>query len=108
MVSTSTLEYTVAGREAQMGHDCVKLNYAGESTIEGKGSMMGMDVFMEGKGKLKGTIFFDDAQGLVVMEEGQNDTDMTAAITGQQNMTIPMTQSAKVMRTLMPSAGAVK
>jgi hypothetical protein len=42
------------------------------------------------------------------MEEGQNDTDMTAAITGQQNMTIPMTQSAKVLRTLMPAEGEKK
>jgi hypothetical protein len=108
MVSTSSLEYTVVGREQVMGHPCIKLTYVGESTIEGKGSMMGMEVFTEGKGKLKGTIFFDDAQGLVVMEEGQNDTDMTAAITGQQNMTIPMTQSAKVSRTLMPAAEAVK
>jgi len=108
MVSTSTLEYTFAGREQQLGRDCVKLTYAGESTIEGKGTMMGMDVFMEGKGKLQGTMFFDDGEGLVVMEEGQTDTDMTAAITGQQNMTIPMTQTAKVSRTLMPVAGAAK
>lgn len=108
MVSTSTIEYTVTGREQHMGHDCLKLAYAGESAIEGKGSMMGMDVFMEGKGKLRGTIYFDDTAGLVVKEEGQNDTDMTAAITGQQNMTIPMTQSAKVTRTLMPVTGAVK
>ncbi len=108
MVSTSTLEYTVAGREQQMGHDCVKLTYTGTSTIEGKGSMMGMDVFMEGTGKLSGTVFFDDREGLVVKEEGQNDTDMTAAITGQQNMTIPMTQSAKVSRMLMPVEDAAK
>ncbi len=108
MVSTSTFEYTVTGREEQMGHDCLKLTYAGESTIEGKGSMMGNEVFMEGKGKFLGTIFFDDGMGLVVKEEGQNDTDITAAITGQQNMTIPMTQSAKILRTLMPGEGAVK
>jgi hypothetical protein len=108
MVSTSTLEYTVAGREQQIGHDCVKLTYTGTSSIEGKGSMMGMDVFMEGTGKLSGTVFFDDREGLVVMEEGQNDTDITAAITGQQNMTIPMTQSAKVSRTLMPIEDAAK
>jgi hypothetical protein len=70
--------------------------------------MMGMDVFIEGKGKLRGTIYFDDKAGLVVKEEGQNDTDLTAAITGQQNMTIPMTQSAKVTRTLMPVTGVAK
>jgi hypothetical protein len=108
MVSTSTLEYTVTGREQRMGHDCLKLTYTGQSAIEGKGSMMGMEVFMEGKGNLRGTIYFDDGAGLVVMEEGQNDTDMTAAITGQQNMTIPMTQSAKVLRTLMPAEGEKK
>jgi hypothetical protein len=78
----------------------VKITYTGTLTIEGKGSMMGMEMFTEGKGTLSGAWFFDPAAGITIAEEGQQETDATVALTGQQTMTMPITSSSKITRLL--------
>ncbi|MBP1658378.1 MAG: hypothetical protein H6Q31_2979 [Bacteroidetes bacterium] len=100
MVTGSTITYTLNGKEEKGGRTCVKIGYTGTMTIEGKGSMMGMEVFSEGKGTLSGTWHFDPAAGITVADESQMDTDVTMAMTGQQNMTMPITTSSKTSRIL--------
>ncbi len=63
--------------------------------------MMGMDVFTEGGGKMSGTIYFDEKAGMLVSEDSKIDMDLTAAVKGQQNMTIPITQSGKYRHVLL-------
>jgi hypothetical protein len=91
-VSTSTIEYTLAGAEKFGGRECLKITYAGKVAITGKGSMQGMDVFTEGTGTMSGTFFFDENGGLLVADNGKFNNEMTAAVTGAQNMTIPISQ----------------
>jgi len=100
MVTGSTITYTLNGKEEKGGRTCVKIGYTGTMTIEGKGSMMGMELFSEGKGTLSGTWHFDPAAGITVADESQMDTDVTMAMTGQQNMTMPITTSSKTSRIL--------
>jgi len=95
MVTTSEMEYTLAGTEARSGHQCLKVTYTGKLTTGGKMNRMGMDIFTEGTGKIAGTLYFDHVKGLLVGDESTRDVESTLAVTGQQNMTIPMTTSTK-------------
>jgi hypothetical protein len=70
--------------------------------------MMGNELYMEGKGKNSGTFAFDPALGIVVREDSSVDTEMTAAVTGQQNMTIPISQSARTTHVLIAIQGGGK
>lgn len=100
MVSHIKMDYTVSGKTLCAGRSCLQIGYKGDINLEGKGSMMGMDLFMEGKGKTSGTLCFDPVEGLLVQEVSSTDTDMTAAVTGQQNMTIPISSGVKMSRLL--------
>lgn len=100
-VSTSTIEYSLAGKEKVGGLECLKITYAGKVAITGKGSMMGMDVFTEGTGTVGGTFFFDENSGMLVADEGKFTNEMTAALTGAQNMTIPISQVGRMRHTLL-------
>jgi hypothetical protein len=98
---TSNLEYTLTGKEKKQNHDCLKIDYTGTSSDTGKMMMQGMELFVEGTGKIKGTVYFDQKLGLVVLDESTTDNEQTMAITGQQNMTIPMSVSSKSTKTLL-------
>lgn len=103
LVTSTTLTYTLVGEEPKAGHACVKITFTGATAIEGKGSMMGMEIFTEGKGTVNGTLWFDVAAGVTVMEESKVESDMTAAVTGQQSMTMPMSSvgtSTRVLRSI--------
>jgi hypothetical protein len=100
MYNAATMEYTLTGKEQKLGHECLKITYAGTTTTNGKGAMRGMEVFMEGSGKTAGTVYWDPS-GYSVYEEATVDMDMNLAITGQQAMTIPTTSSNKITKTLL-------
>jgi hypothetical protein len=108
MVSHITMDYSVTAKAVCVGRSCLQIGYKGEISLEGKGSMMGMDLFMEGKGKTAGTLFFDPAAGVLVQEVSSTDSDVTAAVTGQQNMTIPISSSLKATRVLLSVEGGNK
>jgi hypothetical protein len=99
--TTLNSTYSLNGVETVGGVECLRIAYKGDSGVEGKGKNMGMDMFIEGKGTLNGSFLFDLKRGLIVSEELKSDMEMTIAITGQQNMTIPMTQSTVYTRKLM-------
>ncbi len=101
MVNVTDVEYTLAGKESRSGHDCLKITYSGKISTNGKMKQMGMDMFTEGTGKITGTMYFDHAKGLLVSDESTMDVESTIAVTGQQNMTIPMTSSVKTVRELL-------
>jgi hypothetical protein len=96
IVTTTNLLYTLAGNEKVLGHDCLKITYAGTATTAGKGTMMGMELFVEGSGKSAGTFFFDSGKGMFVRNEMKADNETTMAATGQQNMTIPISSTTEV------------
>ncbi len=95
MVNATDMVYTLAGTETKFGHACLKITYTGKLSTNGKMNRMGMDVFTEGSGKVAGTLWFDHAKGLLVSDESTRDVESTVAVTGQQNMTIPMTTTTR-------------
>jgi len=96
MISNSKTEYTLAGEEERSGYKCVKITFTSSSTNEGQTKMMGMDLFIEGTGKITGNLYFAPEQGIMILAEVQSDNDMTMATTGEQKMIIPITQSSKI------------
>ena len=97
----TVFEYTLIANEQHRGIECLKISYAGTISFTGKGSAMGGTFYIEGTGKAAGTFFVDPANGLPVSEDSTTDTESTVAITGQQNMTIPSSQSIISHRTLL-------
>jgi hypothetical protein len=93
IVTIATIEYSVLGKEKKNGKEALKISYKGKVTVAGKGSMMGSDFFIEGSGSTGGTMYLDPASGLVLSEDSTLDMESTIALTGQQKMTIPSSQS---------------
>jgi hypothetical protein len=100
MATDTKIEYTLVGKEKKDGYDCVKITYAGTFSTNGKGTMRGMDFFVEGTGKVAGTLYWG-LKGYIVAQDGTIETESTAAITGQQNMTIPSSSSMTVTKRLI-------
>lgn len=90
--STTEMDYTFAGKESKDGVEYLRLNYSGTITINGKGNTHGMDLFMEGTGKSEGFAYYNPQVSLIVYSEDTTEMDMSIALSGQQNMTMPMTQ----------------
>ncbi len=90
---TTDPKFTLVGEEEMLGYKCLKVTYTGNVSVEGKGSQMGNEFFFEGSGKAEGTFYFAPEEGLLVSEEVITDQEMTIAISGQVNMTIPQTTS---------------
>lgn len=92
----SDVNFTWVGNEPMMGFDCMKIELDGTVRLEGNGTMRGMmDIFLEGDGDVTGTAYFAPDEGVLVSYENVGDFEMTIAVTGQQNMTIPVTQTTK-------------
>jgi hypothetical protein len=98
---TSNYEYKLLGQEKKDDRNCLKITFTGKTTTEGKANMQGMEFFIDGSGKTSGTIYFDPKAGLVVYEETDNDSETNMALTGEQQMIIPITQVTKSIRTLI-------
>jgi len=93
----NVMDYVLVGKETKDGKECYKITFTGTLAINGKGSQMGMEMFLEGTGKTEGTCYFDPKSTMIVLSESQTEMDMNIAVSGQQNMTIPMTQSMKTI-----------
>ena len=101
VITIVTGESTVLGKETHGTHECLKISFAGTLTLSGKGSMNGMEFFLEGNGKTAGTFLVDISTGLALVADTKNDVETTVALTGQQNMTIPGSQSAVSHRLML-------
>jgi hypothetical protein len=101
MVTLSTGDFTLLSRENKLGIDCLKISYTGKLTVKGKGTMNGMDFFVEGSGTTSGTYFQAVKTGVTVWEDSKYDVESTVALTGVQNMTIPSSTSVSTHRILL-------
>ncbi|MFC1502221.1 hypothetical protein ACFL6A_02300 [bacterium] len=88
-------ELTFEGFEEVEGIECAKITVKGNGTIDGSGQQMGMDVALEGDLEIGGTLYFAYKKGMFVKTITETFTEMTAALSGQMNMTIPITQESK-------------
>lgn len=94
-IDTET-KYTLASKETEDGSEFLKVTSTGKLMIEGEGEQMGTNIFIEGDGDVKGEFLFDEKNGLYYSGSSETEMDMTIAITGGTNMTMPMTQFIKV------------
>lgn len=100
-IAKSNSEFTLVDQEAKLGFDCLKIAFKGTFDLEGEGDYHGFKFFIEGEGNNEGTLHFAPREGIIVAVETVTDIDMTAAVTGQQNMTIPITQSRETKLVLV-------
>ncbi len=101
IIDTTNFVYTLAGKENKLGHSCLKIPFTSSLRLNGNGNMQGMELFINGNGKASGTIYFDAENGLLVYEESNMNNNMTMSTSGAQGMVIPMTQSVKVVQSLI-------
>lgn len=95
-ITQPNISYTVSGEVDTLGHKCFRLSYKGDLSLKGDGKMMGMTFFIEGSGPIGGTAYFSPDAGLLVANIANMDIDMTIALTGQMQMTIPASSSSQV------------
>lgn len=92
MIITYNSEYTLLQKEMKDGHECFTIAVVSRSETTGKMMQMGMEMFIEGTGESKGSVWFDPVSGILVAKESVINQDLTYAMTGQMNMSIPSTQ----------------
>lgn len=90
-------EYTLVGRESREGKEYFKITSTGTIAVTGKGEQAGMEMFVEGNAKVAGYSLFDPELSMVVYTEDDTEMELNVAISGPQNMTVPMTQSIKTI-----------
>jgi len=93
MVTRTNIKYTLAGAEEKNGHQCLKFSSTGTLETGGKMTQMGMEFFMEGSGEINGTIWIDKESCIIISKESITDQEMTMALTGQMQMTIPISSA---------------
>ncbi|MCG8607632.1 hypothetical protein MJD09_21935 [bacterium] len=102
VISSKDMEYVLEGEELKMGYNCVRVRYQGLVNAEGSGSFQGMMQFdLQGDGDIEGVLHFAPKEGIIISDERTATMELTAKITGPQNMTLPITQTEK--RTLIIS-----
>jgi hypothetical protein len=97
--TNSDTEYSLDSKETVGGVECLKISFSGNITVTGKGTQMGMEMVMEGTGKNEGFIYINAKTCMIVSSEENTEKNMNIAVSGPQNMTIPMTQSIKTVTT---------
>jgi hypothetical protein len=96
IVTKNNIQFKVAGAEKKNGFDCLKLTMSGTNIIEGSGSQRGNDVAIDGTNKINGSVFFAPSEGLFVLSEQSNESDMTTTVTGSQTGASTMSISTKM------------
>ncbi len=84
--------YTFDGVEKVNDIECARLILNSDFSISGQGVVQGMNYGLEGEGKNTGKIWVDLKSGLLVRSETTSEIEMAMGISGQVEMTIPMSQ----------------
>ena len=87
-------ENTLQGYETINGKECLKMSTVSEITLDGSGSMMGSDMTFEGDIESTSTWYYDYKNGLYIKQKTEAVLEATIAISGQANMTMPMSQES--------------
>jgi hypothetical protein len=101
MITKTHTDYTFQSVEARNSHTCAKILFTGNMEIAGKMNQMGMDFLIEGSGDTSGTIWFDMTQGVIVAKETKMVQDLTLVLTGQMQLTLPVSQNFVTTTTLV-------
>lgn len=86
---------TLEGFETINGSECLTIKTKSTGTLDGTGSMMGSDMTFEGDLEGESTWYFDYKKGIFIKSSSEGIMEGTVAISGQANMTIPMSQESQ-------------
>jgi hypothetical protein len=92
VIYKKNIDYTLAGREQKGAHNCLKIDFKGKLEMSGTMKQGNMDIAMEGTGETSGSFWFEASSGIMIEDGSVTVFEMTMAVTGQQEMTIPMSQ----------------
>jgi hypothetical protein len=101
MVTNPNIEYVLAGNETVRGQECKRLNLSGPTTMNGKGSRMGAEFFIEGEGKSSGSMWYNEKSGILVATEALAEQQLNIAVSGGA-MTMTQSQTIQSKTTLRP------
>jgi hypothetical protein len=93
-IKTETVN-TLAGLETLDNVECLKIATKTTGTLDGKGKQMGMDVDFEGDLDGSSVWYYAFKEGAFVKATSENVVEGTAALTGPQNLTVPVIQETK-------------
>jgi hypothetical protein len=86
---------TLVGFETLDGMECIKVTAKTAGTMDGEGEQGGANMVFEGDSESSDTWYFAYKKGVFVKSTSEGTTDATIAVSGPQNMTIPMTMEMK-------------
>jgi hypothetical protein len=92
---------TFEGLETVGGLECVRVRVESKGGMDGSGEQMGAQIAMTGKIDSKGVWFFAYKKGVLVRSIGDTRNESTITVSGQQNMTMPMSMTVHVERNLL-------
>jgi hypothetical protein len=101
MVTKQNLDFKVVAAEKKNDFNCWKITITGTNTIEGSGNQRGADVTIDGTVKINGTAYIAPAEGVFVLADQSNETEMTTTVTGSQTGASTMSISTIVKTTLI-------
>ena len=84
MLMKKDVDLKIIGSEKKNDLNCWKIALAGTNAIEGSGNQRGTDVTIDGTGKISGTMYIAPAEGVFVLSEQSNETEITTTVTGSQ------------------------
>ena len=95
IVMTFNSENTLAGLETIDGVECAKITVKSTGKMEGEGEQRGAALDFEGDLKSDDVWYFAYKKGIFTKSISNGTTEATIAVSGPQNMTIPMTMETK-------------
>ena len=101
MLVKPNIIFTIVGAEKKNDFNCWKIAIAGTSAIEGSGNQRGADVTIDGTVKINGTAYIAPEEGVFVLSEQSNETEMTTTATGSQTGASTMSINTTVKTTLV-------
>jgi hypothetical protein len=101
MVVKPNIVFNIVAAEKKNDFNCWKIAIAGTSAIEGGGNQRGADVTIDGTVKINGVAYIAPAEGVFVLSEQSNETEMTTTATGSQTGASTMSVNTTVKTTLI-------
>lgn len=93
----TVVSYTVSDTSTTAGRRVVPIEYTGEITVTGTGTIEGGRVALEGSGEVEGHYLFDPAEGLFALHVQEQELDSTLTLTGPEGEPVAI-PSRQVLR----------
>jgi hypothetical protein len=82
------LTYAIADTSALAGRPVIPIDYSGEITVRGMGTISGSSVAVSGRGEITGNYLFDPEDRVFSLHERRQELDSTLSLTGPNNETV--------------------